>query len=687
MLKQSANNKISVNQKELSTSRILLVSIVIVYFTQFIVSTLSIQVNISNILVLSVIGILSLVIYITSYKNNSIQVILASKQYLLYLYFFTINHLVMLTFGDAGINSTLSIGIILIGITNAKNFLQLIIFMVVGLSLHLLCTGGQFSIVFLTFYIGVTALQIVKLTTNRRYLESEKSIGGIFSNLSEPLIMANKKTMIIDYCNRYATDILRSKEKIENQNIKLSTLIAPNSCQKFMEVIKQLNSGALVNWKGEIELQALNNEKIWVLFNINIVRFPNDEKFVVKITDISQIKSYEGKLRKSLEESEASNIELGSTKRAIVNVMEDLQVERDKAYSLADDLEKFKLAVENASDSIVITDPEGITLYANSSVVKLTGYTKEEVIGSNPEELWASSMGENFSANLWDVIKIQKKTFEGEIQNKRKNGEIYYAQLSVSPILNTKGDVEFFVGIIKDITKSKEIDKVRSEFVSVASHQLRTPLTSIKWYIELIQEDDKNLTDAQKDIFKEIAASNNRMISLVNDLLNVSRIETGEKYKMEKKWENIITLLKTVLQDQQIIAENKKIKIYLDNGGFEEFMMSFDRPKLYQAVANLINNAIKYSRNDSTIDLSFRQNGDNEVLISVIDHGIGIPEEGKNRVFQKFYRAENAIKIQTDGTGLGLYFTKSVVVDHGGNISFDSIEGLGTTFIIKLPIR
>ena len=115
--------------------------------------------------------------------------------------------------------------------------------------------------------------------------------------------------------------------------------------------------------------------------------------------------------------------------------------------------------------------------------------------------------------------------------------------------------------------------------------------------------------------------------------------------------------------------------------------MSIDKLKLFQAISNLVSNAINYSKEDSIVDIGFRQNDDNEVSISIEDHGIGIPEEGKNRVFQKFYRAENAIKIQTDGTGLGLYFTKSVVVDHGGNISFDSIEGLGTTFIIKLPIR
>ena len=499
--------------------------------------------------------------------------------------------------------------------------------------------------------------------------------------------MANKRTLTIDYCNAFAAEILKSKENILNLKLKFSSLVTAESQKGFFEIIKQIYTGKLVSWKGELELLALNGQKIWVLCNINLVRFPDNEKFVIKINDISKIKFFEDELKKSLKDSETQTTQLTFTKRAMVNVMEDLQLERDKAFSLADDLEKFKLAVENASDHIVITDPDGITLFANAAVAKITGYSKEEVIGTKAGKLWSLPMGKEFYTKFWDVIKNQKTTFEGEIQNKRKNGEKYYAQVTISPILNDKGEVEFFVGIEKDITKSKEIDKVRSEFVSVASHQLRTPLTSIKWYIELLREDDKNLTDAQKNIFKEIEDSNSRMISLVNDLLNVSRIETGEKYKMEKKWENIITLLRTVVDEQQIIAGSKNITINLDNGGFNEFMMSFDRSKLYQAIANLINNAIKYSKNDSTIELKFTQNGDNAVSISVIDHGIGIPESEKYRVFEKFFRAENALKVQTDGTGLGLYFAKSVVTSHGGEIVFDSVEGQGTTFTIKLPIN
>jgi PAS domain S-box-containing protein len=584
-------------------------------------------------------------------------------------------------------------GIVFISLIKSKTIPQILLTILIGLVGYLLYLStedvqinGSNLTIFISLFIGVSILQGVKIITDKRYSTFEKSISSIFNNLSEPIFIVNEKTLEISYCNSYAKDILKCSDANQVHQIPFSSLIAPDSINIFNGIVGRMRSGVNKDWNGELELLSLTGEKIWVLFKINLVRFPNDEKFIIKITDISQTKFYEEKLKESLIESEKQNSELQSTKKAIINVMEDLQLERDKAFSFADDLEKFKLAVENASDHIIITDPEGITLYANAAVSKITGYPIQDIIGTKAGKLWSLPMEKEFYVNFWDVIKNKKKIFEGEIQNKRKNGEKYFAQASISPILNEKGEVEFFVGIERDVTKAKEIDKIRSEFVSVASHQLRTPLTSIKWYLELLHGEDSNLTDSQKDIFREIEGSNSRMISLVNDLLNVSRIENGEKYKIEKTWEDIIKLLKTIVADQQLIAQNKKITIRLDSGGFEEFMMSIDKAKLYQSISNLINNAIKYSYENSTIELIFKQESNQEVYISVVDHGIGIPEAGKGRIFDKFFRAENAVKVQTDGTGLGLYFARAIVIDHGGKMWFDSVEGQGTTFSLKLPI-
>ncbi len=149
---------------------------------------------------------------------------------------------------------------------------------------------------------------------------------------------------------------------------------------------------------------------------------------------------------------------------------------------MAKHLEKFKPAVDNTSDMVVIADPQGTVIYGNKAVEIVTGYKPEEAIGKKSGSLWKSPMPQEFYKTLWDTISNQKKTFTSEIENKRKNGQVYTSKISISPVLNKVGQVQFFVAVEHDITREKEIDKAKTQFVSLASHQLRTPLsTIIRW--------------------------------------------------------------------------------------------------------------------------------------------------------------------------------------------------------------
>ena len=202
--------------------------------------------------------------------------------------------------------------------------------------------------------------------------------------------------------------------------------------------------------------------------------------------------------------------------------------EKETSDRLAEDLKKFQLAVENASDQIIITDPQGSILYANKALEDTSEFTIGEVIGKNPGKLWGGQMDKKFFEKLWDGIKREKKTFQGELTNKKKSGKTYIAALSITPILDKDGNVRFFVGIERDITKAKEVDRMKTEFISLASHQLRTPLSAIKWFTEMLLAGDAGkLTKEQKEFLTQVYASNDRMIELVNALLNVSRIEEG----------------------------------------------------------------------------------------------------------------------------------------------------------------
>ena len=384
------------------------------------------------------------------------------------------------------------------------------------------------------------------------------------------------------------------------------------------------------------------------------------------------------------EKSIAKNKEFEKSQKAILNVLEDVEVEKNRSEEAANELQKFKLAVENATEHIIITDPNGGILFANKGVELITGYPIKEVIGKRPS-LWGGQMPKEFYEELWNTIKYRKVAFIGEIKNKRKNGEIYIAESHIAPILNPKGEVIFFVGIERDITKTKELDRAKSEFVSVASHQLRTPLTGIKWLTEvLLKNKDNNLTEKQKEILKDINFSNDRVINLVNDLLSISRIEKGKGQDLTLKEVNINSLINEVIKDLKPVASNNGVDLNILAALPKDFKLTIDEEKIRQSMNNLISNAIKYSKpTGGRVDV-LAEIKDDELIFSVKDNGIGIPLSAQRRIFEKFFRADNAVLSQTEGTGLGLFIVKTYIENHGGKLWFESKEGEGSTFSFSL---
>jgi len=349
----------------------------------------------------------------------------------------------------------------------------------------------------------------------------------------------------------------------------------------------------------------------------------------------------------------------------------------------AQDLEKYQLAVENVSDHIVITDADGIILYANRAVEKITGFAREEIIGKKAGVQWGKLMSNELYEELWAQIKQNKKSFIGEFTNKRKNGEKYIAEAKVSPILDSKGNVIFFVGIERDITKMREVDRMKSEFISLASHQLRTPLSAMKWFLEMLMAGDiGKLTPEQKEIINNINDSNERMIELVNTLLDVSRIESG-KLIIDPKPTDLRMLLNGLLSElePQLKKNNQVITVDLPQG-LQDVLLD---PKLIRQVyMNYLTNAIKYSPQDTTITLKITLTK-TEIISEVKNEGRGIALSEQDRIFQKFFRASNTGKQDTDGNGLGLYLVKSIVESSGGKVWFESVEGKGASFFFSIP--
>lgn len=234
-------------------------------------------------------------------------------------------------------------------------------------------------------------------------------------------------------------------------------------------------------------------------------------------------------------------------------------------------------------------------------------------------------------------------------------------------------------------TMLRRLDKAKDEFVSMASHQLRTPLTSVKGYISMVIEGDAGkITDSQKGLLDEAFNSSERMVHLINDFLNVSRIQTG-KFIIEKTPVDLSKVIEQEIDSLQpnAIARNLKFTYHPP----KDFpMIDVDESKIRQVIMNFADNALYYSHENTTINISLSIEN-NEVLYTVKDNGIGVPSDEQAQLFSKFYRASNARKQRPDGTGVGLYLAKKVIDAHGGEVVFASTEGKGSTFGFRLPIN
>jgi signal transduction histidine kinase len=198
-------------------------------------------------------------------------------------------------------------------------------------------------------------------------------------------------------------------------------------------------------------------------------------------------------------------------------------------------------------------------------------------------------------------------------------------------------------------------------------------------------EDKKaKLSKEQKDFISEIYDSNERMIALVNDLLNVSRIETGKNFEVKKQKTDLIPILKEVIGEQELIAKSKKIEILFGNDFSDKVILDIDGIKIKQVLQNLLNNAIKYSPENTKVSLGLKDEG-KKMLFFVKDSGFGIPLDQQKRIFEKFFRANNVLMTGAEGTGLGLYIVRSIIEAHGGKVWFESKENKGTTFYIEIP--
>jgi signal transduction histidine kinase len=313
------------------------------------------------------------------------------------------------------------------------------------------------------------------------------------------------------------------------------------------------------------------------------------------------------------------------------------------------------------------------------------------LIGTHLKDLNGSSLVKSIVEVLLknEAFKKDKKSVakvKAAHREEVKTGDGQTLEVSAVPIIVGRTSIGTLVSL-HDITREKMIEAMKSEFVSIAAHQLRTPLSGIKWTLKMLIDGDLGkISKDQKEILEKTYVSNERMISLVNDLLNVTRIEEG-RYIHKPEMVNILDIVEPLVESYKAEAERKGIKLNLETTKKRNLNVAADIEKITLVAQNLLENALKYTPKGGKITFFVKHKVKaNKIEVSVKDSGVGVPKDQQARLFTKFFRAANVMRMETEGSGLGLFICKNIIESHGGEIWFDSEENKGSTFYFTLPI-
>jgi len=382
----------------------------------------------------------------------------------------------------------------------------------------------------------------------------------------------------------------------------------------------------------------------------------------------------------------SKKIELEKQQKAILNILEDVKDEKELTKKEKD---KIDIILDSIGDGVFVVDKNLRITIINQVALDLSKCFKDKVIGHKYKNVLrfvneeTGKINDKFIVDAFESGKVQEMTNHTSLI--RKDGTKVPVSDSSAPFRDKEGNVIGCVVVFRDVSKEREVDRMKTEFVSIASHQLRTPLTSISWFTEmLLSKDVGKINKKQEDYLHQVYNSNKRMIKLVNDLLNVSRIETG-KMVVIPEMVQIEDLIETVLDEVRILAKSNNISIIFKKPKNKLSKIKLDPNLISQIVQNLLSNAIRYNKKNGKIVITVDKI-DKEFLITVADTGIGIPKESQRLMFTKFFRADNAIKKEADGNGLGLYVNKAILEVSGGKIWFESQENKGTTFYVTIPV-
>lgn len=502
--------------------------------------------------------------------------------------------------------------------------------------------------------ITITSLMLAtavkeKKSVEKRLQSREELFHALIDNSYDAVVLIDRTSRIL-YASPSVKRVLGYNPEELIGKIGFDLVSPENRNMTMRELAKLvLKPGGVV----QIQYQTIRKDKktIWVqATGTNLLLDPNVNAVVVNFHDITERKLAQDRVLQEKAEDEALLASIG--------------------------------------DGIIATDRNEKIILVSNAFEDLTGWKNDEVLHKNMPDILKLEDEEGKPVTpdqrpLYKAISTGKK-ITSNYYILRKNKSKFPALIVATPVI-LRGKTIGGIKVFHDMTREKEIDKAKTEFVSLASHQLRTPPSIIKWYAELLLKElnQKTLTHKEMKYLHQIYAASQRMIELVNALLDISRLELGT-FVIQPKEMNIVDVAKHEISQFQRLLTAKKLDLqenYLD--GLP--VMRADPELVGIIVQNLLSNAIKYTPEKGKISLIIAPNSKDRVKLTISDNGYGIPTEQHSKIFTKLFRADNIKSVDTQGTGLGLYLVKSILDRVGGSITFASQQNKGTTFTLLIP--
>src|SRR6186713_113749 len=484
--------------------------------------------------------------------------------------------------------------------------------------------------------------------------------------MKEGAVTLNGKGIIL-YCNSQFADMI-NMPLAKIIGLPIMNFIPDQSKTKFKNITEQ---GWETDSKGEIFLK--NKDEVLVPFLLSVTSLELDEGIALSIilTDLTIQKENERQLQ-------LKNQQLEEAKLAAYKMNEELEsIVEERTKDLLVSREYFKFLADNIPVIIWTATIDGKLDYVNRRWVEYTGFDVEESNTKQSELLHPDDLER--SVMRWQAALAEKSKYEGEFRLKRMTDGVYRWHYSEAiPFKDEHGNITAWIGTNIDVDDQKKELEKKDEFIGVASHELKTPLTSLKGYIQLM-EFQENLSEAAKIYVTKATSSVNKLQHLIDELLDASKIKAG-KLKFQKHDFNLTELVSLCVENSTYMYPAYKINMELQ----DDIMVYGNDERIEQVLMNLINNAVKYSPHIKEIIIRAERNKESAV-ISVIDYGIGMVNSDQELVFERFYRA-NESGSTMPGLGMGLYISSGIIKEHDGEINVKSKLNEGSVFSFSLPL-